>query len=256
MLGSKEMATTSSNWADKFATISSILPEEPSTWEKTLFLTIDVDWAADTVLNETIAILEDAGVAATFFITHPTSTLERLRTNPKFELGIHPNFNPLLEGKSEAGTNAVDVISDLMNLVPEARSVRSHSMTQSSRILDLFEERGLTHDCNHFIPRNSGIVLRPYRHWNGMIRVPYCWEDDVALLYNDKLDLSASYRSRSLKVFDFHPIHISLNTTSIEQYEKTREVHRSKEQLNDYISNGWGIRSALDSLLEGWRWID
>jgi hypothetical protein len=65
--------------------------------------------------------------------------------------------------------------------------------------------------------------------WNGMIRVPYCWEDDIFCTYRERgvpePDVTASAQRSGLRVFDFHPIHIFLNTESMKRYEQTRSVH-------------------------------
>ena len=87
-----------------FGKVSEISLEEPSSYEK-VFLTFDIDWASDFVLEYCIDLIESAQVKATFFVTHETPLLERLRENPNFELGIHPNFNPLLEGDFRYGKN-------------------------------------------------------------------------------------------------------------------------------------------------------
>jgi len=117
--------------------IKNINPNKPSTWEDYLFLTFDIDWAHDEVLSYTIDLVEEADVYATWFVTHDTPLLERLRENPKFELGIHPNFNNILAGKYDPdnGKSAEQVIDKLLSIVPEARSVRSHSLTQSSKLV-------------------------------------------------------------------------------------------------------------------------
>ncbi len=68
----------------------------------TIFLTFDIDWACDGVLADTIDMVEQADICATWFVTHDTPLLNRLRKNPKFELGIHPNFNNILMGKPDS----------------------------------------------------------------------------------------------------------------------------------------------------------
>ena len=113
----------------RFQKISSIDIEDDSSWLDAFFLTFDIDWANDDVLNDTIDLIEDKDVTATWFVTHDTSLLSRLRQNSKFELGIHPNFNWLLEGDDRNGRNAREVIERLLAIVPEATSVRSHAMT-------------------------------------------------------------------------------------------------------------------------------
>ncbi|MBK7450428.1 MAG: hypothetical protein IPJ47_13810, partial [Anaerolineales bacterium] len=104
-------------------------------------MTFDIDWAHDDVLNDTIDLVEEANIAATWFVTHETPLLSRLRANSKFELGLHPNFNFLLEGDIRNGKNCHEVIDRMYAIVPEAVSARSHSMTQNSGILELFKSR-------------------------------------------------------------------------------------------------------------------
>lgn len=238
-------------WASRFATLSSIEPDDPRTWQDRIFLTIDLDWAADEVVLDTIQMLEAAGVAATFFVTHATPLLARLRRNPKFELGIHPDFNGLLDGTASQPRSAVSVIDNLLALVPEAKAVRSHSMTQSSRLLDLFRNAGLTHESNHFIPAHTGIALKPFRHWNGLVRAPYFWEDDVALAYKVGPEIEElALEAQRLKVFDFHPIHIALNTADMEHYERTRSVHGDWAAIQDRMFEGTGIRTLFQRLLK------
>ena len=199
----------------KISNISVIKPKE---WQEPLFLTFDIDWACDEVLADTIALAENANVAATWFVTHDTTLLHRLRNNPKFELGIHPNFNSLLEGNLQNGRNAEEVIDRVLKFVPEAKAVRCHSMTQNSRLLQLFVYKGLTHDCNHFTPEQSGILLKPWRLWNGLIKVPHFWEDDAVCIYEVNTPVQELLSMGGLKVFDFHPIHIFLNTENLERY--------------------------------------
>jgi hypothetical protein len=164
--------------------IHRIEPHAPDTWQGKLFVTFDIDWAHDAVLEDTMSLVADVGAAATWFVTHETPLLSDLRSNPRWELGIHPNFNPLLDGTSRSEATAAKAISDLMALVPTAHSVRSHSMTQSSVLLERFRAAGLTHDVNHFIPSGCNMTVKPWRSWNGLVRVPYIWEDDVHCLYS------------------------------------------------------------------------
>lgn len=241
------------NNAECFATISDISPEHPVSWEKKLFLTFDIDWACDDVVADCISLVEQADVAATWYITHDTPLLHRLRDNPKFELGIHPNFNFLLMGDSRNGSNAEEVVDRLLRIVPEAKSIRSHSMAQSSVLLDLFKNKGLTHDANHFIPAQAGLNLRPWRLWNGMIKIPYFWEDDLACIYEKKTKIQELKENADLKVFDFHPIHVFLNTENIDRYDSCRHVLSNVNALRGFVNKKEkGVRDSLGELLESW----
>ena len=123
-------------------------------------------------------------------------------------------------------------------------------MTQNSRILELFAGYGLTHDCNHYIPWYSGIELKPWALWNGMLKVPYFWEDDLAFTRQDRFDLDELVNLNGVKVFDFHPIHIHLNTEHPERYESSREVHRDYQRSKELRFKGEGTRDHLISLLQ------
>jgi len=63
-------------------------------------ITIDIDWVPDKVLEYTLELLSKAGVPCTIFATHATGLLNGLDRN-QFEIGIHPNFNPLLNGSKK-----------------------------------------------------------------------------------------------------------------------------------------------------------
>ncbi len=241
-----------SAWAERFGRINEIDADDPPTWEGRLFLTLDLDWAIDPAIALCLDLIEDAGVAATVFVTHDTPLLARMRANPRLELGLHPNFNPLLDrpGGQLVVSGARAILHDLQRIVPEARAIRSHSMMQSSKLLDLFSAAGLTHDCNHFIPAHTGISLRPYRHWNGLTRVPYCWEDDVDLIYRQGPSVLELAAAPGLKVFDFHPVHVALNTQSIEHFELSRSAHGSWEALCRAASSArGGVRDRFEALI-------
>jgi hypothetical protein len=126
-----------------------------SDFNRKIFLTFDIDWCSDKVLSFLLDILEKYNVRATIFVTHDTYLLDRIRENNNIELGIHPNFNFLLNGDFRLGKNVEEIIEYCLKLVPDAISVRSHSMTQSSTILSNFAQYGLKYDCNHYIPKNS-----------------------------------------------------------------------------------------------------
>ena len=51
-------------------------------------------------------------------------------------------------------------------------------------------------------------------------------------------------------VFDFHPIHVFLNTESLDRYERTRSIHQNPKELIKHRYQGHGTRSWLMELLE------
>ena len=57
-------------------------PSKPDTWEENIALTFDIEWAHDEILLDTVNILEKAGASVTWFVTHDTPILGRLRDHP------------------------------------------------------------------------------------------------------------------------------------------------------------------------------
>jgi hypothetical protein len=232
----------------KFSQITTIRVEDKFSYEGKIFLSLDTDWAHDDVLADSIDLIEDAGVAATWYITHDTPLLKRLRDNPMFELGIHPNFNLLLQGREKGGLDAEEVIDRLLEIVPEAKSVRSHSLLQSERLMDMFAERGLKHVSNTYVPRSSEITIKPWFLWSGLVVVPHSFQDNVELRLGRK---SIEYNNHGLRVLDFHPIHIFLNTESLDRYENTRHLHRQPSDLMKYRSaDPEGVREIFKQILK------
>ena len=56
---------------------------------------IDVDWVNDFVLEDTLKLFEENEIKCTIFTTHKTTVLSSLNSD-LFEIGLHPNFNKLL----------------------------------------------------------------------------------------------------------------------------------------------------------------
>lgn len=236
--------------SNMFGRICEIDPTRPESWQGRSFLTFDVDWACDEVLAFTLDMVEQADVCATWFITHDTALLGRMRENPKFQIGLHPNFNPLLSGSGDRSCdNARATLNALKEIAPEATALRSHSLTQSSQLLDMFRDGGITHDCNMYIPGDCGISLRPWRHWNGIVRVPHGWEDDIWVMEGAKNN-GCLLDEDALCVIDIHPIHVALNTRELSDYENSRDVHRDWNALRKRSNCGHGVRSILTGLLE------
>ena len=233
-----------------FEIIKNINIKDSESWENKIFLTLDLDWCSDEVLEFTLDLLEEFKVKATFFITHNTKLLDKMQKS--YELGIHPNFNFLLKGDFRYGKNIEEVVKYYLDIIPNAISVRSHSITQSSRIVDVFKKNNLIFDCNTFIPYISEINLKIYKHWSGMIKVPYFWEDYVDAIYGWKWSVKKFLDYKGLKVFNFHPIHIFLNTENVKRYNNARAYFKDYKKLKGFINNKtYGTRDFLIDLIKG-----
>lgn len=221
-----------------------------------LYLTFDFDWAPENLILNLVDYLDREGVIATFYITNQFEGLDQLKETSHC-LGIHPNFTPLPVDQiyhSDFISNASNIINDLFSIVPNAKTTRSHGLTTNTRIFNLLMNRGITHESNLFIPLTNNIELIPFYHYNGLINCPYFFEDD---LYCEELKIGKRIKNawdpsvfldrRGLKIFDFHPIHIALNTEDMEMYYRYRESHDLESNINH--SPNSGSRVFLQNLI-------
>lgn len=195
-----------------------------------IIFTCDIDWANENVISYTLNLFKENNIKCTLFATHDSKSI-RLCDKNLFEIGIHPNFNEsLIYG---TGKSAQENVQTLIKLFPEAIGVRSHSITSSGALLEVFKKNGLKYECNQFVPYSKSI--NPYKCWNGMTIIPYNFEDDVHFTYGESFDFSLLEKFKGSKylIMDFHPIHIYLNTDKIETYEKSRSYLNSK-RLADF----------------------
>src|SRR5574343_923298 len=95
-------------------------------------IAIDIDWAPDFMIDFMAAELLLHQIKASWYVTHLSPAVERFRRSDLFELGIHPNFRP----GSSHGNSPREVLKTVMDMVPEAISVRTHGLIQSA---DLYE---------------------------------------------------------------------------------------------------------------------
>jgi hypothetical protein len=234
----------------EFGLISSIKSDSPESWSGKTFLTIDTDWASDEILEDTLSLASSVGIPSTWFFTNNSAIRHESYLATLCELGIHPNFNALLspQNYSSNATSSHQVIRDLADEFPLATSVRSHSLTQSERIVDTFIECGFTHVSNTFVPTGQSIELRPWRLWSDTTMVPHNWQDNVSLRM--KLPLPGSAKTNSMNVLNFHPIHVFLNTSDMAVYESTRHIHTKPRELKRHVFRGEGIRRDFERTLE------
>lgn len=234
---------------NNFFQIKKINPRVRDSWDGKFFLSFDIDWAHDEVILDCYNLISDYFVETTWFVTHETNVLNTLRLDSRIELGAHPNFNDLLSGSAVPGESSNLVIRKSRELVPEATTIRSHSLTQSERIIDLFLDNGFTRLCNLFIPYLNEMQVFPYSLWNGAIIIPHRFQDNASLRIGESLP-EKQILNTGLHVFDFHPIHVFLNTESLDRYERTRPLHHKPEELIKHRYKGYGVRSRLIELLK------
>jgi hypothetical protein len=221
--------------------------------ETKFHLTFDVDWAPESSIEIVRSILSESNVVATIFATHKSPIIEELISDGH-KIGLHPNFL----SSTTQGDNPVEVVSKLLDLFPEAQVMRTHSLVQSSPLLYeifktfpqlKFDMSLLTHRFSHV-----GRFVWNYNEVS-FDRINFNWEDDAAF-FDKNFDWRAAYFPGDLNVYNFHPMHVHLNSSGLSNYEKLKG--RLKGPLNladeslmaEFTGDEPGTRDFLKALLE------
>lgn len=228
-------------------------------------LTIDVDWAPDWMIEYVANVLVRKHVKATWFVTHASPAIEAIQhRRDLFEIGIHPNCLP----GSTHGNNEDEVLRHVKEIVPDAISMRTHSLYQSSPFLTKAAiDYGISIDVSLFLPRTPNLVKHCMRFKGAELwRIPYFWEDDSEMFEDDPIWTFSDPRLhfKGLKVFDFHPVYIVLNTDTFSAYEKLKRERQlptwDLDFVRPHISNSLGPQTLFLELADylsnsGGKWI-
>jgi hypothetical protein len=91
------------------------------------------------------------------------------------------------------------------------------------------------------------------KRWDGNIPdAPIFWGDNSLFRDSKQPTLQGvDTEAPGLLVFNFHPVHLFLNTYSFEQYEAAKPSYKMPEQLREHQNtSSFGVRDALTNLLE------
>jgi hypothetical protein len=219
-------------------------------------ITLDIDWAPDFVIDFVADMLIQYNTRATWFVTHNSPAVECLRQNKElFELGIHPNF---MVGSTH-GQTPESVLNHCMGLIPDAVSMRTHALFQSTPILAKAARlTSVKTDVSLFLP--YAAHLQPVRMWfdpmHSLIRVPVYWSDGTEINSPSPIwETSPSIvEEDGVKVFAFHPMHIYLNSPDAQPYQRVKECTPQLDKtqpadLEPLINLGRGDRTFFLELI-------
>ena len=221
-----------------------------------IVITLDTDWAPDFVISNAADILIENRVKATWFVTHNSPAIQGLFEYPDlFEIGVHPNFMP----GSTQGNNYHEVMRYVMNIVPNAKAVRTHGMVYSAAISRMFAvDFGLEVGSSIFLGEMPHIIPCEVFYGNRvLLRIPYFWSDDgeMSIKRNPSFLLSdKNFDAPGLKILCFHPIHLFLNSGDMSSYNNLKnryDISRcTAEEAAPFVNSGTGANSLLAEIIK------
>lgn len=222
-------------------------------------ITFDIDWAPDWAIEQCASLVVEFASRATFFVTHESPILRSLQNDKSsFEIGLHPNF---LHGSTQGRTLST-VLDHCLEIVPTAKALRTHGLMQSTPLFELVADQypQIETDVSLLLPFHEG--LRPTDIYLGrsnrrLVRLPYVWEDDIMAEWPGWSWTATAGHKAGLEIYDFHPVHIALNTDRMERYRSFKEslngkplIEASPQDFASFVNKGEGARSYLRRLLQ------
>lgn len=210
-------------------------------------LTSDQDWAPEWALECLLEHARTAGTPLHVFRTNPSPALDAAAAAGEITQGWHPNFLP----GSTHGSTPEEVLASCRELVPKARSARSHCFREDTLTLRALAVAGIAVDSQPATLFQGGLV--PLLHESGLVRLPVFFEDDLFFRWlAPALDLApvlATLGTPGLKVLNVHATFFACNVPSDAFYAQVRErVFGSEGPAAGVVHSGRGTADALREL--------
>jgi hypothetical protein len=216
-------------------------------------VTVDLDWACEAAIEETLDFLDERQVLTTVFATHRSARVEASLGH--IEVGLHPYFGE----DSSHGRSIGEVVRSVLDLPHNLAAFRCHRYASCNAAREALAGAGLWISSNVCTDLES---VAPFQDRYGATEVPIFMEDGGYLLREHALDgsgrLKASIREPGAKVFVVHPMHFAINTPHFGymaniKRSMSREAwnHMTPSTLDRLRWKGRGIRDLVVDVING-----
>lgn len=214
-------------------------------------LTSDVDFVSDDFLELAYKPLKDYPL--TVFMTEKSDFLENaLQQTPSWEAEPHPNF---CDGSTH-GSSLEEVFATIEHFSGDRLGFRCHKYYSSNDIEEAFAGKGFAYASNICTDLST---VSPFWDRCGILQIPIFFEDGGYLKYHGipKLDdILKRMTDNGVYVFNFHPIHLALNSCDFSAIRKLKDSmppsqysSLSAKDAQAYRNNGYGVSDFLKELL-------
>ena len=220
--------------------------------EPVFCFTSDIDWASEIVMDKYFQIINPFKLKPTLFLTHESTITDCYSHH--IDKGLHPNFL----NESSHGNNFKDVINHIRKIDKNTKAVRSHRAFEVTDTSHLLYENDFRYSSNCITVLQPEI--KPVLHESKLINFPVFFEDGTHLYNELNLDFTKyidSFKTPGIKIISFHPMHLVLNSPSL-QYMRdiknffTREQYNniSIENITNIENRGIGIRNTILDIID------
>lgn len=215
-------------------------------------VTLDLDWACEPAIEETLAYLDKRNIIPTVFVTHLSRCVEN--SFQRLDVGLHPYFGT----DSSHGDTIPKVVDHVMALPHNIPAYRCHRFASCNHSKQLMAERGMRLSSNVCTDLE---VIPPFKDRFGLLEVPIFLEDGGYLWRKHPLEMNATLEERlaspGIKLIIIHPMHFALNTPHFSYMRQIKQqISREQWQNMDFSTlrplrwQGLGIRDLIQLMLE------
>ncbi len=209
-------------------------------------LTFDTDHMSNARMQEFLDTVPLPG-RGTFFCTQ---VYECLATKDH-ELAPHPFLGD--------STNWGNELQAMQNNFPQAKGWRSHSCVFSHILAEQLTEMGYQYVSTQDDLGRSGI--QPHKHAWGIMQFPIYYMDNLDFSTQNfwkegqhqpfsNILIEQALKSDGVYVFDFHPIHLLLNTPNSAFYFNARDAFLAGEDIANLRNNDYGTFDFYQTLCQ------
>ncbi len=219
---------------------------------KRIFLTLDLDWASEDVIEEALSFFDEFSLPLTVFQTHLSRNVQARAKLYPTELEWHPNF---LKGSSQ-GSGIKEINAFLQGIPSERKVVRCHLYYEP-------EDFSLFLSANKVEATSDDLSLLSYKpsyRKDGHQEIPLFFEDGSYIKGGHPLDIGhllSSMEEVGDYVFLFHPIHLAFNSIDYSlarglKDNLPREEYwtLSHEFIASHKERGYGMKDFAKDLIQ------
>lgn len=216
-----------------------------------LIVTIDVDWACESAIEQTLDFFYKKGIKPTIFSTHNSRIIEDLIND--IEVGLHPYFAK----DSSHGSTISEVVQHVMDLPHNIPAFRCHRFANCNLSNQAMLSAGMQISSNTCTDLE---ILPSFKNRFGLLELPIFMEDGGYLLRNHPLkiskDLKNKIRNKNIKAILIHPMHFVINTPNFKyMHDIKQSISRTEwnsltaKKLSELSWQGRGIRNVITDII-------
>ncbi len=217
-----------------------------------LVVTVDLDWAPEPAIEETIEFLLQNSIHPTVFITHRSKYIETKVS--QLEVGLHPYFSP----DSSHGRTIDEVVQHITSLPYNFPGYRCHRFATCNLSAQAMKNAGMKISSNVCTDLE---YIRPFKNRYGLTEIPIFLEDGGYLWRQHPLKIISTFKelflSDGAKVILVHPMHFAINTPNFDYMHQIKQSvdrnawnNMTAKTLNQLRWKGEGIRTFLKELIQ------